>query len=82
MGFIPFEGVSNVKFVGWKKKRLSEIADVIMGQSPKSEFYNQEKIGLPFHQGVGSYGSRFVTDSVYSALGTKIAEANSMVNDL
>lgn len=37
-----------------------------MGQSPKSEFYNKEHKGLPFHQGVGSYGARFVQDDTYS----------------
>lgn len=64
---------------GWSKKALSEIADVTMGQSPKSEFYNQEGIGLPFHQGVGSYGTRFVIDGIYSSSVTKIAKANSIL---
>ena len=65
--------------VEWKKKKLDEIADVIMGQSPKSEFYNKEHKGLPFHQGVGSYGARFVQDDTYSTSFTKVAEANSIL---
>ena len=64
---------------GWEQKRLSEIADVVMGQSPKSEFYNSEQEGLPFHQGVGSYGNRFVIDDVYSTSFTRIAEAGSVL---
>lgn len=64
---------------GWERKRLVDIADVVMGQSPKSEFYNKEKKGLPFHQGVGSYGSRFVVDDVYSSSVTRIAEAGSIL---
>lgn len=64
---------------GWEEKTLSEFADVIMGQSPKSEFYNEKKEGLPFHQGVGSYGRRFVIDDVYSTLFTRIAEAGSIL---
>lgn len=64
---------------GWGKKALSEIVDVTMGQSPKSEFYNQEGIGLPFHQGVGSYGTRFVIDGIYSSSVTKVAKANSIL---
>ena len=64
---------------GWVKRKLWEIADVIMGQSPKSEFYNSEKEGLPFHQGVGSYGFRFVVDNVYSTSFTRIAEPNSIL---
>lgn len=64
---------------GWNEKTLSQVADVIMGQSPKSEFYNSEKKGLPFHQGVGSYGVRFVMDDIYSTSYTRIAEPNSIL---
>ena len=64
---------------GWRKVTLSEISDVIMGQSPKSEFYNKDKEGLPFHQGVGSYGNRFVKDDTYSTSYTRIAEAGSIL---
>ena len=69
------DGIPN----GWKIVKLSDIANVIMGQSPKSEFYNQEKEGLPFHQGVGSYGNRFVIDETYSTSFTRIAEAGSIL---
>ena len=64
---------------GWETKTLADIASVIMGQSPKSEFYNQDGKGLPFHQGVGSYGTRFVIDNTYSTSYTRIAEAGSIL---
>ena len=64
---------------GWEIQTLSQIADVVMGQSPKSEFYNQDRQGLPFHQGVGSYGTRFVIDTTYSTSFTRIAEAGSIL---
>lgn len=81
---LRFPGHENTKIVdgvpeGWEKKKLSEIADIVMGQSPKSEYYNSEKKGLPFHQGVGSYGFRFVVDDIYSSSLTKIAEVNSIL---
>lgn len=81
---LRFPGYEDCKIVDgvpveWKKKKLDEIADVIMGQSPKSEFYNKEHKGLPFHQGVGSYGARFVQDDTYSTSFTKVAEANSIL---
>lgn len=81
---LRFPGHENTKIVdgvpeGWNEKTLSQIADVIMGQSPKSEFYNSEKKGLPFHQGVGSYGVRFVMDDIYSTSYTRIAEPNSIL---
>lgn len=63
----------------WQKKKLGEVAEFIMGQSPKSEYYNKEHQGLPFHQGVGSYGSRFVIDDVYSTSFTRVAEPYSVL---
>lgn len=81
---LRFPGYEDCKIVDgvpveWGKNKLDEIADVIMGQSPKSEFYNKEHKGLPFHQGVGSYGARFVQDDTYSTSFTKVAEANSIL---
>ena len=81
---LRFPGHEDVQIVdsvpeGWRKVTLSEISDVIMGQSPKSEFYNKDKEGLPFHQGVGSYGNRFVKDDTYSTSYTRIAEAESIL---
>ena len=81
---LRFPGYEDVQIVdgvpeGWRKVTLSGIADVIMGQSPKSEFYNKDKEGLPFHQGVGSYGNRFVKDDTYSTSYTRIAEAGSIL---
>lgn len=64
---------------GWERKSLGQIADVVMGQSPKSEYYNSEKEGLPFHQGVGSYGNRFVVDDIFSTSFTQIAAAGSIL---
>ena len=81
---LRFQGHENTKIVdgvpeGRNEKTLSQVANVIMGQSPKSEFYNSEKKGLPFHQGVGSYGVRFVMDDIYSTSYTRIAEPNSIL---
>lgn len=64
---------------GWEVQTLSQIADIVMGQSPKSEYYNQDGEGLPFHQGVGSYGDRFVANGTYSTSFTRIAEAGSIL---
>ena len=81
---LRFPGHEHTKIVdgvpeGWEKKPLSHIANITMGQSPKSEFYNKIGKGLPFHQGVGSYGNRFVKDETYSTSFTRIAEAGSIL---
>jgi len=79
-----FPGYEDVEFENglpkdWKIERLSDIADIIMGQSPKSENYNTNCEGLPFHQGVGSYGDFYLIDDIYSTKGNRIAEANSII---
>jgi len=64
---------------GWKKKKLGEIADIIMGQSPKSVFYNTDGNGLPFHQGVSSFGLRFPTHQVYCTEGNRFAKPGDIL---
>ena len=79
-----FPGHEHVKVidglpVGWEQRTLVELAEVVMGQSPKSEFYNEFGQGLPFHQGVTDYGFRFVKHRIYSTAVTKIAEAGDIL---
>jgi type I restriction enzyme S subunit len=58
---------------GWEVKRLEDFVELTMGQSPKSEFYNDNNEGLPFHQGVSDYGVRFPLDKTYSTSGNRFA---------
>ena len=64
---------------GWEVKQLGEICDVLMGQSPKSDFYNETGEGLPFHQGVTDFGQRFPTDRVYCTVQKRIAERGDIL---
>jgi type I restriction enzyme S subunit len=64
---------------GWEVKRLGDICTILMGQSPKSEFYNEAGEGLPFHQGVKDFGDRFPTDRVYCTLLNRVAEAGDIL---
>lgn len=65
--------------VGWVRKKLVDIAKLTMGQSPKSEFYNFEKEGLPFHQGVKDYGYRFPENNTWSSAGNRFAFENGIL---
>ena len=81
---LRFPGYKTAKIVdgvpeGWGRKKLIHIADIKMGQSPKSEYYNDKQQGLPFHQGVTNYGYRFAIDETYSTSYTRIAEAGSIL---
>lgn len=43
-----------------QKKPLSELAEVTMGQSPLSKYYNEIGEGLPFYQGKTEFGDIFI----------------------
>jgi len=64
---------------GWEKKTLGELAEITMGQSPESKYYNEDGEGLPFHQGVTDFGDRFVTNRIYSTALNRVAEAGDIL---
>ena len=79
-----FPGHEQTKIVnglpqGWEVVPLEEVADIVMGQSPKSEFYNRDAEGLPFHQGVTNYGQRFVDHQTWCSKTTRIAESGDIL---
>ncbi|MFT7223410.1 MAG: type I restriction enzyme S subunit [Cellvibrionaceae bacterium] len=79
-----FPGHEHVKIIdgvpeGWSFKPLKEIANITMGQSPKSEFYNSNGEGLPFHQGVTKFGFRFVEHEAYCTKPTRLSEPGDIL---
>ena len=64
---------------GWRNSRLEMQSEIVMGQSPKSEFYNEIGKGLPFHQGVTYFGSFFPNNQLYCSVGNRIAEAGDVL---
>jgi len=64
---------------GWEVKSVKDFCHLTMGQSPKSEFYNSNKQGLPFHQGVKDYGIRFPEDITYSTKGNRYGEEGDIL---
>lgn len=64
---------------GWERKTLGDLADITMGQSPESKFYNEVGEGLPFHQGVADFGERFVKHRVYCTANNRIAESGDIL---
>ena len=61
------------------KYKLSDIVEVTMGQSPKSEFYNNEGKGYPFLQGNRTFGFKRPTFDTYTTVMTKIAKAGDII---
>ena len=81
---LRFPGHEHVRVVdgvpeGWEREPLSEIADITMGQSPKSIYYNEEGNGLPFHQGVTNFGVRFPSHQTYCTVQNRLAEPGDIL---
>ena len=64
---------------GWSNIRLDEVADITMGQSPESSSYNPDGDGLPFHQGVTGFGTRFPTNEKWCTAGTRFADEGDIL---
>ena len=61
------------------KRTIGEIAEIVMGQSPKSEFYNNNGDGMPFLQGNRTFGDLYPTFDTYTTNPTKTAKAGDII---
>ena len=64
---------------GWRMGRLSDIANIIMGQSPDGETYNFDGDGMIFYQGRTDFGRRFPTARVYTTSPTRYAKEGDVL---
>jgi len=82
--FVDFEPFKDEEFVyneklgrempkGWAVKKIGEIAEIIMGQSPPSKFYNEDGIGIPFIQGKGQLGEYTPQTTIFCSCDGKLA---------
>lgn len=60
-------------------KKLSDIAEITMGQSPRSEYYNSNEEGMPFLQGNRTFGDKYPNFDTYTTNPTKIANVNDVI---
>jgi type I restriction enzyme S subunit len=59
---------------------IEELANVVMGQSPTSDTYTNEKDdNLPFHQGVTNFSNYFVEHKIYCKAPIKIADEGDIL---
>ncbi|STO93539.1 Type I restriction enzyme HindVIIP, S protein [Haemophilus pittmaniae] len=64
---------------GWELSTIGDCYDVVMGQSPKGETYNENKQGMLFYQGRAEFGWRFPTPRLFTTDPKRIAEQNSIL---
>ena len=61
---------------GWEWVKLGNVCEIIMGQSPPSDTYNEEGIGLPFFQGKIEFGEVYPRPKKWCSRPMKIAKPN------
>ncbi len=62
-----------------KKVRLGDICEIIMGQSPNSQNYNNENIGLPLIQGNADIYKNHLSPHMFTSIITKTCEINDII---
>ncbi|MEK6615176.1 MAG: restriction endonuclease subunit S [Bacteroidota bacterium] len=63
----------------WQLVKLSEVSEIIMGQSPPSSDYNRDRIGLPFFQGKAEFTDLHPVPEKWCSIPKKIAEPNDIL---
>lgn len=63
----------------WERKKLGEVCDIIMGQSPPGDTYNKDGKGFPFFQGKVDFGEVYPTPSSWCTEPKKVAESNDIL---
>lgn len=64
---------------GWQWKKLSDIAEVIAGQSPPGSTYRKQPDGLPFFQGKADFGARHPVPTMWCVAPKKIAQSGDIL---
>ncbi|WP_419914039.1 restriction endonuclease subunit S [Candidatus Poriferisodalis sp.] len=63
----------------WSVATLGDVCSLVMGQSPRSEYYNDTGEGLPFHQGVSNFGKYFPTHVKWTTVDKRVAEPGDIL---
>ena len=63
----------------WEEKRLGDICKIVMGQSPDSKFYNNDRKGLPLIQGNADIENRKTIMRSYTTQVTKKAYCGEII---
>lgn len=64
---------------GWSKSTLSKVANILMGQSPSGDTYNQDRNGEIFYQGRTEFGFRFPTVKTYTTEPKRMAKKGDVL---
>ncbi|KJY62803.1 Type I Restriction modification protein [Bombilactobacillus mellifer] len=63
----------------YKNIKLGEAAEITMGQSPKSTYYNKKGMGIPFIQGVSTFEDNYPRIETYTTEYNKKAQKGDLL---
>jgi len=65
---------------GWEIKSISDVCEVIAGQSPNGKYYNDKGDGLPFYQGKKLFGEKHLDEpNTWTSVTTKESYVGDIV---
>jgi type I restriction enzyme S subunit len=64
---------------GWEIRKLKYVANIEMGQSPDSDFYNKEGNGVPFLQGNADFKEIYPRPQVWATEGNKYSKKDDIL---
>ena len=64
---------------GWTVKKISEVADCIMGQSPKGDTYNYENKGIGLINGPADYKNKSLYCKTFTTSPSRICQKDDLV---
>ena len=73
-----FEGL-DMSFDNWKKKKLSDIAEITMGQSPSGDTCNNSSIGMPLLNGPTEFGENHPYPTQFTIDPKKVSEKGDLL---
>jgi len=83
MPIIKHQKVPPIRFRGfsgeWEEKSLGDVAEITMGQSPSSNSYNSEKIGMPLIQGNADIQNRLSNPRNWTTEKTKECKIGDLI---
>lgn len=76
---LRFKDENGNNYPNWEKKKLKDISNITMGQSPDSDFVNTEKIGTPFLQGNAEFTNKYPIEKYWCTKPQKIANPTDIL---
>ena len=76
---LRFKGTQGKEYAEWEVSTLGEISEIVMGQSPSSNSYNELGQGLPLAQGKADFEGLCFSSSRFTSEPTKIIPADTIL---